>query len=306
MADTEDYMNGIPITRLSNSVIADGDILLTSREVNKNREQFFSRGLDFETLLNDIKNGIITDMGFGTMSTHGEDEYSKVGHTHEQYNHVEYRPQSTVVDDGIVIGKIIIDDKIYELSIHNPLPQIHSPEIGQIKFMATTTGMNVDITSTDFDGWVLADGSSYSLDDFDVGEEVFDIDRETNTFTVPCIDDMIMINSRPYESYDCDACENLGIPKHNHEFNTRLSNGTVNGKFKYWCGQYGKGTSSHGSSTIKGTKTKNYAVKIKMTYGRVIDDPVVSPNELLLDQKPKPSTISVPVMIYIGRRCGNG
>lgn len=82
------------------------------------------------------------------------------------------------------------------------------PHIGELNLVAAskidTVGIETDIHSPGFEGWVPADGASYSIDDFepqDMLSTAFDYDDSSRTFTVPDLVHFFKIKSQLTSQY---------------------------------------------------------------------------------------------------------
>lgn len=153
----------------------------------------------------------------------------------------------------------------------------------------------INVDADDFDGWVYADGSSYSASKFNVGD-AFDV--VDGIFTVPALNNFIKMNPQPYLSNDMTEKHKPVVPPHSHKMSLSLS-GNVEGnlKYKHTDGYDGRAW-SHGVTYKDGTNT----FKVKLDYSAMkISTTGYIEQSQQVGVETRPSYNSIPVMIYIGR-----
>lgn len=67
-----------------------------------------------------------------------KDDYSKVGHTHEQYNKVAIQPTDTAgMREKITLATITVDGQALKIEMLKPIEKtLAEPSPGQLKFVA--------------------------------------------------------------------------------------------------------------------------------------------------------------------------
>ena len=166
-------MTGTSISELGElTQISKNDVLVLSKKQNlcKISDNHYSQKISYSSFTSQTLQKLSSMFSFGTMAFENKDDYALVSHENihfNDYNYVTFDFKYTSSKDTTTIAKIKRDDTVYHLRIPNPkYPKQKEPPIGQVKFVAIPNPAPVDVYSTDFDGWVYADGSSYSIDDF--------------------------------------------------------------------------------------------------------------------------------------------
>jgi len=147
--------------------------------------------------------------------------YARTGHKHP-YNFFDIRPVEPYDEDKhVVIATFTIDGR--KVRIVMPRPFIYKepePAIGELKFIATpniTPPSQIDINSSDFDGWVYPMGQTYYVQcgQFREAKEVFGQNPDFNQLTIPNLSSFFRANPAPSDGVE-HVEANYTVPRHDH------------------------------------------------------------------------------------------
>ena len=279
--------------------LVENDLFIVSEPVGKPQQhQWFSKNIDICVLSSQIVSDIESALSLGSMASQSIDDYSAARHSHgDLYNKVKINSTYNEDADSVYVGSFVVDDKLTK--IYAPFPVVSmrlQPEIGQLKFIHQLKKKKIDVYSSDFDGWVYADGSGYPLQKFNVHDE-FEINGMT--FYVPALNNFIRLNPTPYLKNDMTETYRHVDPQHHHNARLNLT-GKVKGTLTYSCSTVGAGNTSHGATETAG----KFDFKFDLDCTGLNVDPA-STNYIRqsgqVGSETYPSYVNMPVMIYIGK-----
>ena len=122
-----------------------------------------TRSIDYGTFRNQILDDIYkTILGVKSMAYRSKSQYALSSHVHDSiYNTLSiggYKTGDVQLFSVSNTGNASGTQTVTATTIRGEYPP--EPKIGQLKFICVRR--NVDINSQDFDGWVYADGTTYS------------------------------------------------------------------------------------------------------------------------------------------------
>ena len=238
--------------------------------------KYQSKCIDARSLMQYCTKSIVESIHFGTMSSETSGAYSLIDHNHDNlYNKCEVdsgyllpMDDPTTPKNWLSIGNIFVDgdlstlfiDKDWvELYINVPLSAVE-PKAGTLKFMAKDTivaDSSIDVTKSDFDGWVYPRGQQYRLNAFRLSndiEKMFSV--SDGKFTVPCISNFIKDG---YSNFNKISYQNV-VPYHFHDVSP--GSGSISAEisakleFSSLAGNGGKFHSGNGK-TAKGNVSRS-------------------------------------------------
>ena len=301
----DNCLTGVFIDQLTSYLTSDNnflsnDILMLSEPVLKhqrNPTEYISKQVTFDMLSAKLVADINSLLNFGSMAYVASSDYAPIGHQHEgTYNKVAISCVLSAALSNDHIATFNVDGDKYELYAPKPtIRQLPAPEVGQLKLIYQTAKQVIDVNSDNFDGWVYADGSTYSASMFDV-KDAFDV-NEDGTFTVPNLNNFIKLNPKPYQANDISEKYEHVDPYHTHDITMSLS-GNVKGSLKYnHTSSFGGIPWSHGVDY----KTGTCVFQIELDYSSLkISSKDYIEQSQQVGEETYPTYNSIPVMVYIG------
>lgn len=305
----DNCLTGVCIDQLTSYLTSDNnflpnDMLMLSEPALKHQRhptEYISKKVTFDMLSAKLVADINSLLDFGSMAYVASSDYAPIDHQHEgTYNKVAISCVLSAALSNDHIATFNVDGDKYELyAPKSTIRQLPEPEVGQLKFIYQTTKQAIDVNSDNFDGWVYADGSTYSTSMFDV-KDAFDV-NEDGTFTVPNLNNFIKLNSTPYQANDMSEKYEHVDPYHTHDITMSLS-GNVKGSLKYQhTSGYGGIPWSHGRTDKDGTCI--FQVELDYSLLKISSKGYIEQSQQA-GEETHPTYNSIPVMVYIGMSKG--
>lgn len=278
-------------------------------------------------------------MRVGTMAFADTWEYSPSAHDHDCYTYTEIVPEFGPGDQMRRIATLSVGERCFDglepghfdtVEIYCPEVRVRIPEeppYGVLRFMYSRKGMprmdSAYISSSEFDGWIYPDGSSYAVDpaQFAYGSNPF-VTRGSNPFVrdgvlrAPDLRGRFIsfnpFTDRAAEGEDLMRCAfegregHVAVPEHSHpitEFSAQLSLELNMSKSAISCtddyNKYGRQTFHWGKTGSKPDKDRTYQAALSFKSGAVDINTRYTGGDGAVSE---PSHWAMPVMVYVGGR----
>jgi len=160
-------LSGAPISSFpAVGEVKHDDLFLIASPTDGNHMFYDDEKIDYWSMCTQMLDEISSRYRLRSMAWEDENAYSLSGHNHDElYNNTSI---DQIQQNGIKIASFVTrtDKKVVKKTdVYFP-PIIFykqdEPYIGELKFVSDTIRRNINIYAADFDGWVYADGTTYS------------------------------------------------------------------------------------------------------------------------------------------------
>lgn len=267
-------------------------------------------------ILSDYLEVSSTVSGLGTMSMRDKSEYSKYDHSHgDSYSLTQVFPIQKS-GDPLATFDISNSEGSKSITIYQPHADVvesRKYSIGEIKLIARANYDAIDINSSQFDGFVYADGKTYSKSDFPSAWQTFSSGRTATQFKVPVMEHFIKlvnsvdtnVNGQKVDFYNY-------MPAHKHEDinNIQIHNYTksIEIDVKMVGNNVGSGTSGVAKAVHTGYTKHEDNDKYRLQHLSIdLGDQSIASYATVTKDMPsevesKPKHYRIPCLIYIGKR----
>lgn len=259
-------VSGVSVNKIpgSNSLVS-GDLLLVATPTDHKCMFHDNAHVMYADMRDQMIERLSSEYQFGSMAYCDENAYSKADHGHDaEYDRVVMDTKCT---DGIHVASFFSRSKLgggvdqTDVCLYTYQYEYDSPLIGELKFVTDTSPRNIAVDSEEFDGWVYADGSSYSSEKFPSASETFGTPG-SSTFNVPLLQEIPRGCATNLEVASYRAGTEV-TPVHCHDSNMVFDSRVITGEISVLTvNPATQGTASHTFSGNKTYKIKDLPLKI--------------------------------------------
>ena len=126
----------------------------------------------------------------------------------------------------------LIASTISRKTIENLIDQYYLPKVGDVKYLAIPAFQAIDIASDSFDGWIYANGQTFTgigSNQFKEAKVLFGASENATSFTVP----NLCYFAKAHSSNDQYSYQQSDVPcnSHVHDIDTTINYNSNNGSF---------------------------------------------------------------------------
>lgn len=270
--------------------------------------EYESKSLEYDLLLKQIFNDLSSAFGFKSMAYELSDAYSRVQHVH-QYNSFDIKSDYGV-NGNVVLATFKVNDKVVRLCMPRQwVYKVPDPVIGELKYKmlpTVTNPDNININSTNFDGWVYPRGQSYTVTaaDFQGAKACFGQSLTATTLIIPNINNFVKADPRRNIRAQTVPFNNQGIPAHHHSSSIQIGAGSYDDYAVKAEVTKSPGSGGALHNGAEGYKPAKYFESTLVFHATSLDvkSCEIGNSESGLDREQYPSYNYLPIMIYIGKK----
>lgn len=278
-------------------------------------DQYQSKSISYNSLSSSIFTNWKDALDIKSMAYEETWKYAEKEHNHDGvYNKLSVE-QYHISGQKTCVAIISSSNQPQELSVFAPVVVSMDPpeyEIGTIKFVYTNSPhsrfTNEDIMSDDFDGWVYADGTTFTIDErnksrFKKALDEWGVTNSQFSFKIPCLSNFIKSSYKELPNLSVFP-QQLGVAEHSHDIDQIEFDGELklkkNFKFKTYE-NYGSPAKNYSRNIHNGINNSVNIGKVNFNFDLEQVQFDLSCNEYgSSNQKFEPRHNSIPIMIYIG------
>lgn len=273
----------------------------------------YSHSTKMQDLVKFILDKLEAAAGLSSMAYKEKWDYSRSWHEHD---YSEVRVSALCSESPIAKVTISDSDSSHTKEISVGLPAYEAPiyklyDIGEFKLLAVPNRQQMLTSDPNFDGWVYADGGTYSREDFPKAYSVFNPSSiPPDSFNVPGIHDFIKLNgfSDSDENSFLSVRYENAISPHTHgdidnnQFKTKTLQQTVDIEMPIRNGASSKTTDEHCLHTGYLTQKSVLSALSVTIDSNNLETQLTSTLPLNNDIESKPMHQVIPLMVYIGKK----